>query len=75
MARTISTYDEVPHAALALFAGPDIGVFGRSYLAHILWHLGFPERASAAVQDALARPDMAKLATLDCSRPASRRSA
>ncbi len=53
MARTISTYDKVPHAALALFAGPDIGVFGRSYLGHVLWHLGFPDRASAAVQDAL----------------------
>jgi DNA-binding SARP family transcriptional activator len=53
MTRTISTYDKVPHAALALFAGPDIGVFGRSYLAHVLWHLGFPDRASAAVQDAL----------------------
>jgi DNA-binding SARP family transcriptional activator/predicted ATPase len=27
-------------AALALFAGPDIDVFGRSYLAHLAWHRG-----------------------------------
>ena len=53
MARTISMYGKVSHAALALFAGPDVGVFCRSYLAHLLWHQGYPDQALAAIQDAI----------------------
>ncbi len=39
---------------LELFAGPDIGVFGRSYLAHLEWHLGRPAEALACMEQALA---------------------
>jgi DNA-binding SARP family transcriptional activator/predicted ATPase len=51
--RTMSMVGHVSHAALALFAGPDVGVFCRSYLAHLLWHKGCPDQALAAIQDAI----------------------
>ncbi|MBZ5593339.1 MAG: AAA family ATPase [Acidobacteriia bacterium] len=54
MARTMSMYGNVSHAALALFAGPDVGVFCRSYLAHLLWHAGRPDQAVTASQEAIA---------------------
>jgi predicted ATPase len=50
----MSMVGQVSHAALALFAGPDLGVFCRSYLAHLLWHKGCPDQAVAAIQDAIA---------------------
>jgi predicted ATPase len=34
-----------PHPALALFAGPDFGVFGRAYLSHLLCLFGHPQEA------------------------------
>ncbi len=43
-----------PQTVLALFAGPDIGVFCRAYLAHLAWHLGRPNHALAAVDEACA---------------------
>ena len=54
MDRTISMYDGSSHAVLSVFAGPDVGVFSRSYLAHLLWHRGFPDQALAAIQEAIA---------------------
>jgi predicted ATPase/DNA-binding SARP family transcriptional activator len=42
-----------PQGVLAFFAGPDIGVFCLSYLAHLEWHLGRPDHALAAVERAL----------------------
>jgi DNA-binding SARP family transcriptional activator/predicted ATPase len=41
-------------SVLALFAGYDVGVFCRSYLAHLLWHRGDPERAQAQASQAIA---------------------
>ena len=44
--------------ALALFAGPDVGVFCRAYLSHVFWHLGDAEQAplrTASEAIALAR--------------------
>ena len=41
-------------ADLALFAVPEIGVFCRAYLAHVLLHLGRPNLALARSQEALA---------------------
>jgi DNA-binding SARP family transcriptional activator/predicted ATPase len=38
---------------LALFAGPDIGVFCRSYLAHLHGHAGKPEKAIEFLQEAV----------------------
>ena len=40
--------------ALALFAGPDVGVFRRAYLSHLLWHLGQAEQAAANSEEAIA---------------------
>ncbi len=41
-------------ADLALFAVPEIGVFCRAYMAHVLWHLGYPDQALARSQEAIA---------------------
>jgi predicted ATPase len=41
-------------SVLALFAGPDIGVFCRAYLGHVLWHLGQTELSSRAMGESLA---------------------
>src|SRR5262249_55610802 len=38
---------------MSLFAGPDIGVFCRIYLAHNLWHAGEYSEAASAMDDAL----------------------
>ena len=41
-------------ADLAQFAVPEIGVFGRAYVAHVLWHLGYPDLALARSQETIA---------------------
>ena len=41
-------------SSLALFAGPDIGVFGRSYLAHLSWHCNQGHQAEAYAVEAIA---------------------
>lgn len=38
MTGAIRTHSGPAESVLALFAGPDIGVFCRSYLAHLAWH-------------------------------------
>ncbi len=38
MTPVIDTHDESAESVLALFAGLDLGVFSRSYLAHLAWH-------------------------------------
>ncbi len=38
MTAAIGTHDGSAESVLALFAGPDLGVFCRSYLAHLAWH-------------------------------------
>lgn len=53
ISRAVSTCRDGGHGALALFAGPDLGVFCRPYLAHLSWHQGHPDRATAAIQDAI----------------------
>jgi predicted ATPase len=42
------------HPALALFAGPDIGVFCRAYSSHLLWQLGHADEAAAKSDEAIA---------------------
>jgi DNA-binding SARP family transcriptional activator len=54
MMRVTSMHGKLPHEALALFAGPDIGVFAQSYVAHLLWHRGFPDQALEAIHEAIA---------------------
>ena len=41
-------------SVLAMFAGPDIGVFCRSYLAHVEWHRGQMDHAGADAAEAIA---------------------
>jgi DNA-binding SARP family transcriptional activator/predicted ATPase len=40
MTAAIRAHSGPADSVLALFAGPDIGVFCRSYLAHLAWHRG-----------------------------------
>ncbi len=42
------------HPALKLFAGPDIGVFSRSYLSHLFWILGAVDQAAEQSRRAVA---------------------
>ena len=41
-------------SAVALFAGPDLGVFCRSYLSHLYWQFGDAARAAFASEEAVA---------------------
>jgi DNA-binding SARP family transcriptional activator/predicted ATPase len=50
----LTLHHGAPQTVLAFFAGPDIGVFCRSYLAHLEWHLERPGQAVAAMDRALA---------------------
>jgi predicted ATPase len=42
------------HPAVALFAGPDVGVFCRSYQSQVLWQMGNAGDSAAKSDDALA---------------------
>jgi predicted ATPase len=39
---------------LALFAGPDLGVFCRAYQSHLLWQFGHAEPAAAKSEESIA---------------------
>jgi DNA-binding SARP family transcriptional activator/predicted ATPase len=51
---TLAAFSGGSHPALAMFAGPDVGVFCRSYQSHVLWHLGNAEQAARKSEEALA---------------------
>jgi predicted ATPase len=57
--RAVQLYDPSPNAPRVLPAGIDLGVFGKSYLSHVAWYLGDPDRAvawgEAAAADAAER--------------------
>jgi len=46
---------DAPHPALALFAGPDVGVFRRAYLSHLLCQFGEDDKAVARSDESIAR--------------------
>jgi DNA-binding SARP family transcriptional activator/predicted ATPase len=48
------SYGGASHPALALFAGPDLGVFCRAYLSHLLWQFGDAEQAAAKSEESIA---------------------
>jgi len=51
----IAAYEEgYADRVLELFAGPDIGVFCRCYLAHLAWQCGDPSQADGEIATALA---------------------
>jgi predicted ATPase len=54
MTAAISPHDGPAESVLALFAGPDLGVFCRSYLAHLAWHRGDGDQADAYITEAIA---------------------
>ncbi len=52
--QALALYDPRQHQSPAFFHGLESGLLGSSYLAWILWHLGYPEQALARSQAALA---------------------
>jgi predicted ATPase len=54
MTAAIRAHTGPAESVLALFAGPDIGVFCRSYLAHLAWHREDGNRAHSHAAEAIA---------------------
>jgi DNA-binding SARP family transcriptional activator/predicted ATPase len=54
MTAAIGTHGGPDESVLALFAGPDLGVFCRSYLAHLAWHREDGEHADSHAAQAIA---------------------
>jgi predicted ATPase len=54
MTAAIAAESGPAESVLALFAGHDIGVFCRSYLAHLAWHCENADRANAHASEAIA---------------------
>jgi adenylate cyclase len=52
--KAVSAQSGSAESGLELFAGPDIGVFCRSYLAHLAWHRDEGQHADAFAAEALA---------------------
>jgi len=48
------THSSPEESGLGLFAGPDLGVFCRSYLAHLAWHRGDGDDAQGHAVEAIA---------------------
>lgn len=51
--QAIALYQPQQHGVQVLFFGPDTGVFCQAWLAHSLWHLGYPDQALWSSQAAL----------------------
>src|SRR5580704_10069776 len=54
MTAAIRAHNGPAESVLALFAGPDIGVFCRSYLAHLAWHREDGNHADSHAAEAIA---------------------
>jgi predicted ATPase len=54
MTAAIRAHSGPAESVLALFAGPDIGVFCRSYLAHLAWHREDGNQANSHATEAIA---------------------
>ena len=54
MTAAIGTHGDPAKSVLALFAGPDLGVFCRSYLAHLAWHRGDGQHGDSHAAEAIA---------------------
>ncbi len=54
MTSAIRTHDGSAESVLALFAGPDLGVFCHSYLAHLAWHREDGNHADTHAAEAIA---------------------
>src|SRR4030095_4979852 len=49
----IALYDPQQHLSAAFQYGQDTGMAGRSYVALVLWHLGYPDQALQQCREAL----------------------
>jgi predicted ATPase len=54
MTAAIRAHSGPPESVLALFAGPDIDIFCRSYLAHLAWHREDGDHANRHATEAIA---------------------
>ena len=54
MSAAIGTHAGRTESVLTLFAGPDLGVFCRSYLAHLAWHRDDGDQANLHAAEAIA---------------------
>jgi DNA-binding SARP family transcriptional activator/predicted ATPase len=54
MKEAVSAQGSPAESVLALFAGPDLGVFCHAYLAHLVWHRGDGHKADDHAMEALA---------------------
>jgi predicted ATPase len=52
--QAIARYDPQLHRSLASTYGEHAGVITRGFAAHVLWYLGYPDRALEAMQEALS---------------------
>jgi tetratricopeptide (TPR) repeat protein len=52
--RAIALYDPQLHRSLTFIYGEHAGVITRGFTAHVLWHLGYPNHALEAMQEALS---------------------
>jgi class 3 adenylate cyclase/predicted ATPase len=52
--QAMTLYDPQQHRALAFTSGQEPGVLSRGFAAHVLWYLGFPDRALEMMDAALS---------------------
>ena len=52
--QSLALYDPQQHHAHTVLFGWDLGVFGRAWAPHTLWHLGYPDQALAMSREAVA---------------------
>jgi DNA-binding winged helix-turn-helix (wHTH) protein/tetratricopeptide (TPR) repeat protein len=50
----VTLYNPRQHRSLAFFYGHDPGVLCYTFLAYVLWHMGYPDQASRRIYEALA---------------------
>ena len=53
--RAIALHHPQRHRSLALTAGQEPGVLSRGFAAHVLWYLGYPDRALETMREALSQ--------------------
>ncbi len=53
--QAIALYDPQRHRSLALSYGQEPGVLSRGFAAHVLWYLGYPDRALKTMGEALSQ--------------------
>ena len=60
MSAAIGAHGGPAESVLAMFAGPDLGVFSRSYLAHLAWHREDGDHGDSHAAEAIATANRIK---------------